>query len=535
MKNILKKITDLFKGKDKSDNNWETRKKELIKKVRVNSDNKNNKTERESEPNKKRTGSPSENFQRKKRKYEPGGKQNYNRRTKGGAPKPRPAAEIKTKEESSWDPSKYIVEAAEGKKRFLDFNIPNEILHAVADLNFKYATPIQAESLPPALDGKDILGRAQTGTGKTAAFLIAVFNHILKNPKEKAPGRPRALILAPTRELVVQIHNDAKALAKYTAIKTVSVFGGVDYAKQQKYLSGNCDVVVATPGRLQDYIDKKVVNLSKVEILVVDEADRMLDMGFIDDMHKIIARTPSKDDRQTLLFSATISSDVKNLSKHWTNNPSFIDIEPEKVAGESIDQTVYLTSSEEKLTVLYNLITKKNLEKAIVFATRRDQTRDLVDFLRERGISTLMLSGDVHQRKRLSALQDFKEGKFKVLIATDVAGRGLHIDDVTHVINFSLPEDAEDYVHRIGRTGRAGASGKSISFACEEDSFHIPAIEKFLGKKMEYSHPDEDLLVAPPPPSVEITKERKPRPNTKKNYNRRKPYQRKNGKRSSGS
>ncbi len=415
------------------------------------------------------------------------------------------AAENKAKPElvvkSDWNVSKYQVQPQEGKTRFHDLNLPDEIMHAIADLGFQYCTPIQKEILASTLVGKDATGRAQTGTGKTAAFLITIFTKFLRNSgqQNRRPGIPRALILAPTRELVIQIASDARGLSKYTSINVMEIFGGMDYNKQKiKLRKYPVDVIVATPGRLLDFMDKRDVFLSKVEVLVIDEADRMLDMGFIPDVRNIVHSTPPKIRRQTLLFSATLSTQVKRLSSSWTNDAINVEINPERTASETIEQIVYITSTEDKFSLLYNIITKQKLERIIVFTNRRDEAKSLEGSLTKVGIGCKLISGEVDQRLRLKTLNDFKAGMIKVLVATDVAGRGIHVENVSHVINYTLPEDPEDYVHRIGRTGRAGAEGISISFATEDDSFQIPAIEKYLGNKLDCIHPPEELITKVP-------------------------------------
>lgn len=436
-------------------------------------------------------------------------------RTPRPAPKPVIPAE-------PWDISKFIIEPAEGKKRFHDFDLPLEVMHAISDLGFKYCTPIQAEILSKTLAGKDASGKAQTGTGKTAAFLITIFSNFVKKPLEnRKKGSPRALIMAPTRELVAQIANDAKILSKYTGIKVLSIVGGIDYQRQRRGLNGIIDVIVATPGRLLDFYSKHDLNLREVEILVIDEADRMMDMGFIPDMRKIIRATPHKENRQTLLFSATLPPEVIRLASSWTTDSEVVDVEPDHVEGKNVEQITYIISNEEKYPLLYNTIVKKNLNRVIVFTNRRDEAKKLKDMLFANGLNTDVLSGDVDQRKRMKTLADFKEGKINILVATDVAGRGIHIEGISHVINYNLPEDPEDYVHRIGRTGRAGAAGTSISFACEDDSFQIPAIEEYLGHKLEFSHPDEELLAPVPEPvkTAENGEEKAEQPKEKKKYN----------------
>ena len=398
-----------------------------------------------------------------------------------------------------WDPSLFVVPVVEGKTRFHDVHLPNEILHAIADLNFQYCTPVQAGVLPHALQGKDIVGRAQTGTGKSAAFLITILTHLLRKPlPDRRKASPRALILAPTRELVLQIEKDAQALSKYMSCTVVSVFGGLNYERQKRWLDTHVDIVVATPGRLLDFKSQRLIHLNHVEILVIDEADRMLDMGFIPDIRTIVHSTPHKDRRQTMFFTATLTDDVRRLAANWTRDAIRIEIEPEQVAVDTIDQRVYICTTDEKFKLIYNMIVQQNLERVIVFGNRKDETLKLAENLMARGISCGLLSGDVSQRERVRTLEAFREGKFRALVATDVAARGLHIEGVSHVINYNLPLDPEDYVHRIGRTGRAGASGISVSFADEEDGMQIPIIEEFIGRKLSPIYPPEEWLQEPP-------------------------------------
>jgi ATP-dependent RNA helicase RhlB len=398
---------------------------------------------------------------------------------------------------TSWDVESFVVEPEEGKTRFHDLGLPKALMHAIADLGFRYASPIQSESLPIVLDGEDIVAKAQTGTGKTAAFLISVIDTFLREPIDgkRRTGTPRALILAPTRELVVQIAKDAENLCKYTRLSVVSIVGGMDYQKQRDDLrQAPCDIMVATPGRLIDFLGQNEINLRKIEVLVLDEADRMLDMGFMPDVRRIVRACPRKELRQTLLFSATFTPQIVELSERWTFEPTRIEIEPEHVTTETVEQIVYITTAETKYQLLKNVINTRDLHKVMVFANRRDLCRDLVDRLIKDGIDAALLSGEVPQRKRIQTLDRFKEGKTRILVATDVAGRGIHIDGVGHVINYTLPEDPEDYVHRIGRTGRAGNEGTSISFACEDDSFLLPEIEEFIGRKLPCEQAPESLL-----------------------------------------
>ncbi|MFK7159904.1 DEAD/DEAH box helicase [Marinospirillum sp. MEB164] len=399
-----------------------------------------------------------------------------------------------------WSLAAFPVEPAAGQVRFHDFNLPLPLMKSLADQGFSYCTPIQAQSLLYTLHGVDLIGKAQTGTGKTAAFLLSILTYLLEEPRPEGQriGAPRALILAPTRELVMQICKDAEVLMRYTPFKLLSVVGGMDYVKQRDQLRGELiDLLVATPGRLIDFHGKKDVDLRHVEILVLDEADRMLDMGFIPDVKRIIRATPPKQERQTLLFSATFTPDILNLSAQWTENPYKVEIETQVQTNENITQHAFLVTDQEKPQLLLSIIQKWNLNKVIVFSNRRDTTRDVYEALKKRGINTAMLSGEVDQKKRIATLEGFREGRIEVLIATDVAGRGIHIDDISHVINYNLPEDAEDYVHRIGRTGRAGAQGVSISFIGEEDAFALPAIEAYTQQKLECVHPPAELMQEP--------------------------------------
>jgi ATP-dependent RNA helicase RhlB len=402
---------------------------------------------------------------------------------------------------TGWNSADYVVPLEEGKLRFADLKLPMPVLHAISDLGFQYCTPIQQRVLKFTLAGHDAIGRAQTGTGKTAAFLLTILADLLKTPadEERYTGEPRALILAPTRELALQISKDAQVLCKYTDLNVVTVLGGMDYDKQRRQLTEDfVDIIVATPGRLIDFASKQDVYLDRVETLVIDEADRMLDMGFIPDVKRIVRLTPPKASRQTLLFSATFTPDVINLSEQWTQSAVKVEIEPDTATTENIEQLVYITTTEDKYTLLYNLITQQNLERVMVFANRRDQTRKLTEMLQAHNISSALLSGDVPQDKRIKTLENFRAGKIKVLVATDVAGRGIHVDGVSHVVNFTLPEQSDDYVHRIGRTGRAGASGTSVSFACEDDAFIIPQIEEAIGRKLPSLYPAPELLTPIP-------------------------------------
>ena len=373
------------------------------------------------------------------------------------------------------------------KVKFDTLNLDALVQRGVDALGFEFCSPIQGRILPHTLNGNDAIGKAQTGTGKTAAFLITIFNDLLSHPieGERYLGEPRAVIIAPTRELVMQIASDAEELGRFTGLKTVTLIGGADYQKQlAKVNRSPVDIVVATPGRLIDFMERRDLALDRVEILVLDEADRMLDMGFIPQVKRIVRATPRKEDRQTLLFSATFTQDIMNLARQWTFEPITVEIEPERVATASVDQRVYLVASRDRFPVLMNLLNDPAVESVIIFANRRDQVRRLYEKLRKEGVQCGMLSGEITQAKRTKTLENFKSGRSKILVATDVAGRGIHVEGISHVVNYNLPEDPEDYVHRIGRTGRAGATGVSISFASEDDAFLLPDIEALLGHSL---------------------------------------------------
>ncbi|MGA0333596.1 MAG: DEAD/DEAH box helicase [Kiritimatiellia bacterium] len=404
-------------------------------------------------------------------------------------PRPKPDA-------GDWTPDQVQIPEKEGKTRFSEIGLADELLHAISDLGYEYCTPIQAEILPELLGGRDGMGQAQTGTGKTAAFLLASLTRLLKEQKPDLPnGCPRMLILAPTRELVLQIEEEAAELMKYTPLQSLPVYGGLDYEPQKEALRHHqVDLVAATPGRLIDFLRSRVIDLSHVEILVLDEADRMLDMGFIPDVKRIVYATPHKDKRQTLFFSATFTEDIKRLATSWTRDPINIVIKPTSVAADTVDQTVYIVTDKEKFALTVNLLRKLNPARTLIFANRRDTSQDLCDHLNVYGFSAALLSGAVPQAKRVRTLEDFKSGKTPIVVATDVAGRGIHVDEVGLVINYNLPEDPEDYVHRIGRTGRAGDEGQSVCFASEFDSMMLPDIEKFIGRELKCTHPEEEWL-----------------------------------------
>ena len=376
---------------------------------------------------------------------------------------------------------------------FETLNLHPKLKQAIDALGFKEMTPIQEKVLKFTLAGHDAIGRAQTGTGKTAAFLVSVINDLLNNPikEQRFRGEARALILAPTRELALQIESDAKDLTKFTDLHLVTLLGGVDFDKQKAQLDKQfVDIIVATPGRLIDFVEQKEVWLDQIEFLVIDEADRLLDMGFIPSVKRIVRYSPRKEQRQTLMFSATFSYDVLNLAQQWLFEPVTVEIEPEKKTNADVEQRVYMVAKTDKYKLLQEILRDEPIEKVMIFANRRDQVRKLYDHLKRDGYKVVMLSGEIAQDKRIKMLDQFKNGQHNIMIATDVAGRGIHVDGVSHVINFTLPEQSDDYVHRIGRTGRAGASGVSISFLSEDDAFYLPEIEKAIGQKLPLTRLD---------------------------------------------
>ena len=423
----------------------------------------------------------------------------------------RPGGEICQKElearraaHAKWSLDQFVVEPMEGKKRFHDFDLPGEVMHGIADLGFKYATEIQALSLEQALAGKNIAGKAQTGSGKTAAFLVAILTRYLRSPENRAKegGIPRALVIAPTRELVIQITNDADNIGKYTGLRSLAVYGGMDYDRQrEEVLSQPVDLLVATPGRLLDFVKSRVINLSNVDTLVIDEADRMLDMGFIPDVRRIMAYLPPKQKRTTMLYSATLDDTVMRLAMNWMEEPFKAEVESETNATDTVKQVVYVIQAKDKFTVLYNHIALHPEARTIVFCNRKSTTEDVYESLKIRGVSVEMLSGDVNQNKRLKVLDAFKDGEVKIVVATDVAGRGIDVKGLEYVINFDFPYEAEDYVHRIGRTGRAGSTGVAISFADEFESCQIPEIEEYIKETLKCTviGPGDPLMKQIPP------------------------------------
>jgi len=381
--------------------------------------------------------------------------------------------------------------------KFEQFDLADSLKSALQSVGYTQCTPIQAQSLPILLQGKDIAGQAQTGTGKTLAFLVATFNHLLKTPAiaTKKPNQVRAVIMAPTRELAIQIHKDAIPLAEATGLKLALVYGGDAYDKQIADIEAGADIVVATTGRLIDFMKKGVIDLRYVQAAVLDEADRMFDLGFIKDIRYIFRRMPEASERLNMLFSATLSFKVRELAYDNMSDPQHIEIEPEQKTSANISEEIFYPSNEDKIPLLLTLMEEEWPDKAIVFSNMKYRCEEVWGYLAADGHRVGLLTGDVPQKKRLKILEQFTSGELDILVATDVAARGLHIADVTHVFNFDLPDDAQDYVHRIGRTGRAGASGFSISFACEQFALNLPAIEEYIAHQIPVSNYEQDSLL----------------------------------------
>ncbi|HXC58434.1 MAG TPA: DEAD/DEAH box helicase [Steroidobacteraceae bacterium] len=373
-------------------------------------------------------------------------------------------------------------DAAPDGPEFAQFALHPSLAQGIRDAGFVRCTPIQAQTLPLALAGKDVAGQAQTGTGKTAAFLVSMFQTLLTHPRgQRSPTAVRGIVIAPTRELAVQIHNDAVILGKHTGLKLACVFGGVDYEKQRRQFENGVDVLIGTPGRIIDYFKQHVFDLRQVQVCVLDEADRMFDLGFIADIRFMLRKMPEPAHRQSMLFSATLAQRVLELAYEHMNSPELIQIEPDKMTADRVRQLIYFPAMEEKIPLLIGLLRSSMSERTMVFVNTRRQADRLEEVLRANHINAQALSGDVPQNKRLRYLKDFHSGALAVLIGTDVASRGLHIPDVSHVFNFDLPQDCADYVHRIGRTARAGAEGDAISFGCEDYAQCLPDIEKYIG------------------------------------------------------
>jgi ATP-dependent RNA helicase RhlB len=423
--------------------------------------------------------------------------------------------------------------------RFCNLELSEPILRGLKDAGFNHCTPIQHKALPLSLRGKDVAGQAQTGTGKTAAFLLATFQYLLNeeedadtddiNAEEPAPKavinrnhgiNPSAIILAPTRELAIQIHKDALQLGKYLDLKIALIYGGTDYQKQLDSLKANVDIIIGTPGRIIDFYRQNIFSLDQVKVTVMDEADRMFDLGFIKDIRYLLRRMPPPDQRLNMLFSATLSYKVTELAYEHMNNPVLIRIETEEVTSKAIQQSAFCPSNEQKIPLLIGILNQHKPQRSIIFVNTKRCAELLDDTLNANGYKTAALSGDVPQDKRQRLLADFQENKITLLIATDVAARGLHIADVSHVFNYDLPQDAEDYVHRIGRTARFGASGVAISFICEQYAYSMPDIEEYIDQKIPVLPITEDLLA-----ETVIPAKRPER--TKSEYQGKRPHQNK--------
>jgi ATP-dependent RNA helicase RhlB len=384
-------------------------------------------------------------------------------------------------------------------QKFDQFNLQPELLEGLAKAGFHYCTDIQAEALPLVLTGVDVAGQAHTGTGKTAAFLLAIFQKLLANPNVdlRVKGAVRAVVLAPTRELAIQIHRDAQTLGAFTGLRIGLVYGGTGYQQQRTDLGNGVDVLIGTPGRLIDYFKQRLFSLKHVEVVVLDEADRMFDLGFIKDIRYVLRRMPEPSKRLNMLFSATLSYRVKELAYEHMNDPRTVTVKSETPVADRLLEEVYYPANSEKLPLLLGLMEHTGGDRVLIFANTRVACDRLGRQLVKHGFSAGILSGNVPQQKRENLLEQFKQGHKQILVATDVAARGLHIPSVSHVFNFDLPQDPEDYVHRTGRTARAGASGHAISFACEEHAVSLVDIETFIGHPMQRKDIAETLLRAP--------------------------------------
>jgi len=386
---------------------------------------------------------------------------------------------------------------------FSSFELQPALLAGLEGAGFTRCTPIQALTLPVALPGGDVAGQAQTGTGKTLAFLVTVINRLLSRPAlaDRKPEDPRALILAPTRELAIQIHKDAMKFASDSGLRFALVYGGVDYDKQRELLQKGVDVIIATPGRLIDYVKQhKVVSLHACEVCVLDEADRMFDLGFIKDIRFLLRRMPERTTRQTLLFSATLSHRVLELAYEHMNEPQKLVVETDNITADRVRQRIYFPADEEKLPLLLGLLSRSEGARTMVFVNTKVFVERVARSLERAGYRVGVLSGDVPQKKRESLLNRFQKGQLEILVATDVAARGLHIDGVKYVYNYDLPFDAEDYVHRIGRTARLGEEGDAISFACERYAMGLPDIEAYIEQKIPVEPVTVELMTPLPRP-----------------------------------
>jgi ATP-dependent RNA helicase RhlB len=388
---------------------------------------------------------------------------------------------------------------------FTNFDLHPLLQQGLDDSGFTRCTPIQEMTLPLALAGRDVAGQAQTGTGKTCAFLVALMNRLLTTPAvaDRKDSDPRALIIAPTRELAIQIEKDAKAIGRHTGLRSALIYGGVDYDKQRQQLKDGCDIIIATPGRMLDYHKQGVFSLNSVEVMVIDEADRMFDLGFIKDVRFIFRRLPPREQRQVLLFSATLSHRVLELAYEHMHEAEKLVVESDNVTADKVRQLVYFPAKEEKLPLLLNLLDRTKPSRSIIFVNTKAAAERITERVKRHGCRVGAISGDVPQLKRQKLLQRFQDGQLDILVATDVAARGLHIPAVSHVFNYDLPHEAEDYVHRIGRTARLGAEGDAISFACDLYAMSLPEIETYIGQSIPVAPMDPELLIMPKPHAID--------------------------------
>lgn len=395
--------------------------------------------------------------------------------------------------------------------KFTDLSLHKQVLKAITELGYETPTPIQAQAIPHLLKKRDLLGIAQTGTGKTAAFALPTLDHLVRNTRARRGKTCRVLVLAPTRELAAQISQSFRDYSKFTDCITQCVFGGVRIPKQIRAMQKGCDVLVATPGRLLDLVSQGAVRLDQVELLILDEADQMLDMGFIHDLRKILAKIPDK--RQTLLFSATMPKMISDLAGKYLSDPVRVSVAPESTTAERVHQGVIHVANGNKLQLLGALLKDQSIDRALVFTRTKHGADKVVRKLMAKQISAQAIHGNKSQPQRRKALEAFKNGNCRVLIATDIAARGIDIDGISHVINFEMPNVAEQYVHRIGRTARAGREGIAVSFVAEDELYYLREVEKITNMQVEVLPPPEgceDLVLPTPDPSVRVRKPKGP-------------------------
>ncbi len=375
--------------------------------------------------------------------------------------------------------------------RFESLNLDQKLIDAVHAMGYERCTPVQEQALPECLTGQDVMAQAQTGTGKTAVFLLTILQRMIAD--NDPGGRLRALIVVPTRELAVQVEEQAVLLCKFLHYRSISIYGGVGYDEQERALAAGAEIVVGTPGRMIDFIKSGKLNLSTLSFFVIDEADRMFDMGFTEDVKYILSRAPEKEKRQTIMVSATLDDRVRHVAYQYMREAVEVEIEPDQITVEKVTQHLFHVSLEEKIPLLLTLLRRENVERAVIFCNMKRTVEDVGYKLAGNGIKAEVLTGDVDQKKRLKIIERMKNGEVHVLVATDVAARGLHIDNISHVINFDIPADAPNYVHRIGRTARAGATGVAYTIACERHVENLPAIERYIDMKIDVAPMDFEL------------------------------------------